>query len=359
MRLVVPVAVFLALASCSSSTPEPSASAAPTPTVASPSATLSTAGSRGLVLAVRRSEHEGLWLYRVDESRRARQVGSIDGPAGQRPEWMTLSAGTRPLVCSVWASDVDDADPVWCYRVDDLRGWALPVEGEAQGVAVRPDGEAVAWEATIDPGDPDTTRDELVVASLDGERTRDQRRFVSQDVGDPPSGTRPLGCSDTAGAISWKDEDELIVQAWGDNDFPGESVQHSVAAGPDGVEPACREIPERHDGTYNYFTRPVAFDGRSFLAVEGEWCEIECPHKGKPTPRRAVLVDLRTGRVLEVIATPAAGRGVTAVTGGTHGVVYVTQGSNDTRVYLRWPGEKHGTPVVGLPVDLDWLVAQP
>jgi hypothetical protein len=62
-----------------------------------------------------------------------------------------------------------------------------------------------------------------------------------------------------------------------------------------------------------------------------------------------VRVDLATGNVLEVIATPDVGRELISVSGGRSGVIYVTARENDQRVYLRLPGEKRGTRITGLP----------
>jgi hypothetical protein len=72
---------------------------------------------------------------------------------------------------------------------------------------------------------------------------------------------------------------------------------------------------------------------------------------------------LSTGRVTEVIAVPAAGRQVLDVSGGSGIVVYTTarvtsEGSQDTRFFVRFSGEKHGAPILGLPAGASRVQAQ-
>jgi hypothetical protein len=364
VRRALPVLLALALASCTSGTTVPGAHRSATPGAAPSSATpvarVATAPARrSLVVAVQRSGHEGLWLYRVDAARRAHLVRQVAPPGGGGSDAdAALSAGATPTLCVVWSDDSVRTDPAWCYPWG-RDGSALPVDGEAYGLALREDGEAVAWESVVNPGSESDSWDDLVVASTGSERTRYRRHFVSQEAGSPPAGTRPLGCSDTAGRIVWAGADELLLQAWGDNDFPGQLYLHSVADGPTGSAPACREVRERHEPSYNYFTDVGWSDGRTFLAVEGEYCELQCPGGREPLPQRAVRVDVRTGRVTEAVATPAPGRSVTGLSGGPDGIVYRTYGGGEERCYLRWPGEKHGAPVTGLPSDVEQVVAQP
>jgi hypothetical protein len=358
------------MASCTSSgTAGPHASGSALPSLVAPGA------SRALVVAVERAKHPGLWLYRVGADRRAVQVATVGPPPGRffSAYGMTLSAGSSPVLCVVWSGDEPEGDgsgqeSARCYAWGDRDGFALPVEGAVSDVALRDDGRAVAWTTSVNQGDEHTSHYDLVLADLDVGRTESrvthQRTFVTQSE-ELPAGATALGCADTVGLGTWAGADRLLLQAWGENDFPGELFTHTATAPAAGSTPECRVIREpghRVADGYNFFRSVAGGDASSFLAIEGQYCEITCSDHRQPAAPRAVRVDLRSGRVLDVVASPAAGRSIQLVSGGRDGVLYasVSQRSfNGMRVYLRWPGEKHGTLITGLPADLERVVAQP
>ena len=347
MRPTLPLVLLVLLSGCTAGTTEEAAVSAPSGAVTAPA-------GRSLLVAVERGTRPGLWLYRVGDDRAATHVATVPPPVrGASVRGFTLSAGPSPDVCATWVSESEESVVLRCGSWGDLAGAQVPTQHEPADVSLRADGARLAW--TEDSRDPETYLQELVVASYRHGEVSGAQRYVTSGTG--PEGRLAVDCGEQVFQPVWAGEDALLGEGPGMNDLPG--FQYRIELGE--RRPTCTQVPEPdHAGRDGrYFTSPSWSDGRSFLAIEGEWCELECPAGRAPSPRRAVRVDLTTGRLIEVIATPADGRRVRSVTGGEHGFVYVTEGSHDTRVYLRWPGERRGTRVTGLPADALHLRAQP
>lgn len=331
------------LAACSGSVPE---AGRPSPTVA----------ATGVVVAVDRGA-QGVGLYRVGADRKATPFALLAPPTGAEVRSVTLG-GPGPDVCVVWGKRGDDgsgtASELRCYVDGDTEGVPVPVTGEPDlGAELSADGKQLVWTAHPTPDGPDYTPDDqdLVTASFDQGRVGDVRRYAVYVTGGGPS--TDVGCLQVVG-VAWAGQ-QLLLECSGDNDYPG----GLLLQGPEPGSHPTKVPDEEVVPPYNYLTRVGAAATSTALAIQGEYCEIECLDHLPPASRRAVRVDLATGRVLEVIATALPGRSVTSVSGGPRGVVYVTAGRGGTRAYLRLPGEKHGVLVTGLPADVEGIVAQP
>ena len=339
MRLVVPVALALALASCTSGTPKPAATASPGPSASNPSPS-----AQSLVLAVNR--HDQDLVYRVDSGRAAHLIGEIGPPPGYGPNYdLTVAGGDHPDVCVLWGlrpavTDAGGADAAYCYPGGAAEGRRVRTDASLGEIALSTAGDRLFW-STVDENNEVS---QAVVADYDSGRIGARRSF------DPD-------CSRYLLSAVWAGPERLVFHCTsGDNDDPGFLMTEELGSG------TWAPRPGQNIGDDETFVQPGSADETSVLALERH-CESACdsaaPHMRSP---RAVRVDLRTGQVIEVIATPAKGRLVDTVTGGPHGVVYVTDADaqhRDVRVYLRWPGEKHGTAITGLPSDVERVVAQP
>lgn len=358
MRRALPVLLALVLAGCTSGTAKPTASSSPTRSA-------SAVADQTLVVAVRREGHPGIWVYAVDRARRAHPLRHVTPPDSQGTTWSwAVAPGGDPDVCVAWrkpAGEDGESEPdrLTCYGEGQYELGARGVKD----VFFTHDGRALVF-TTWERG-PSSERQEIVLAPYQRAATGSGRRFLTYystfepDDSDVEWDWGEKGCVDAVENAVPMGGDQVLAQCQGANDDPGTLAVLSMTD-----HDAIRDVAEPgHQGAdgYSYFTEPTWADGKVFLALEGQYCEIECADKQPPVPRRAVLVDLRTGRVVEVVATPAKGRSLEAVTGGAHGIVYVTYGSGrgSRRVYVRWPGEKHGVQVSGLPSDLDRVIAQP
>ena len=348
MRLVVPVVLVLALAGCTSGTASPAAHVSPS-AVVSPAASPPT---QALVVAVTRNDHPGVWLYRVGADRVARHLSTIAPPRGRffSTYGLSLSAGQRPDVCVIWTGDEPEGDgdgeeATYCYPASQPVGHRIPVEGQVDELALDATGTRLFW-STSDAESGATAKG--FVAAYSAGRVSAERSFA-------------LDCSNYLLAALWDGRDRLVLHCTsGDSDDPGFLALQGISPslGP------LTKIPEpSHVGAgYNTFVHPGGVSAGGVLALEGQQCDLSCPGGGTGLASRAVRLDVRTGRVLEVIATPARGRSLWNVTGGPHGFVYVTISNGprvDMRAYVRWPGERHGTPITGLPSDVEEVVAQP
>jgi DsbC/DsbD-like thiol-disulfide interchange protein len=113
--------------------------------------------------------------------------------------------------------------------------------------------------------------------------------------------------------------------------------------------------------------KPVAADGVSFGVFDSIASSVASPQAiGIERSRasqsvessRAAVIDLKTGKVLSVVATAGKDRFIQSVSGGAAGILYETKGTGGRKVYWREPGAAHGSPMLGLPADLTALVAQ-
>lgn len=344
MRRVLPVALALALASCTSGTPKPTAHGTPTPTGAAPAASAS--ATRSLVLAVTRRDTATVSLYRVGEARTAMRVANLDVPGSYFTTYgITISAGQRPDVCVVWSADEPEGDgsgreAVYCYAGLSTAGVQVPIDGQPDEIALDPEATRLFWSI----GDPEADTLAGVVADYSAGHVTRQVPFS-------------MDCSRYLLAALWAGRERLVLHCTsGDSDDPGFLVTEELGGGSNAPHEGHRIGPDET------FVWPGYADETSVLALERR-CRAACGTEApKMLSERAVRVELSTGKVLEVIATPAKGRFLNAVTGGAHGIVYVTDAEGDhrdVRVYLRWPGEKHGTLITGLPADVETVVAQP
>ncbi len=333
--------LVLLLAGCSGGGTTPAAR--PTPTVR-PSV------APRVVVAVDRGRY-GVQLFSVGADRRALPSTLLLPPhAGDAPADITLAGGATPTTCVVWTDPQSDGyggNSLRCYGPADARGTTVEAEGAVVGVALRPDGAAIAWQQVLDEQGEDG---DVVVASLDGRTTGTRTTYPTYRT----SGrTVDTGCGNGVGALDWAGP-RLLVQCGYENDFPGGLVLEE----PDFIG-GGRDVPGPA-GPYTDFVDVGSATVSSALVLEEQHCEITC-EDGKPArPGRAVRVAIPAGQVLEVIAVPADGRVIASVSGGPKGIVYVTRGNKgDLRVYLRLPGEKHGALITGLPTDVEGAVAQP
>jgi len=337
VRPALPLALVALLAGCTAGT----TGAAP-----APSAGASTPAARALLVAATRETRDGIWLYRIGPDRVARHVATVPPPEpSSRASAITMSAGTTPSMCVIWSADGPGDDRLGvhaasCYdRLEDglePSGTPVPVAGQVDEIALDAEGTRLFWSTKSEDGDATGG----VVADYDDGRTSGGRAL-------------DMDCSRYLLSVVWAGRDRLVLHCTsGDNDDPGFLMTHELGAG------SWAPRPGHQVGEAETFVHPGFADETSVGAFErrcASGCDTAMP---RMLSARAVRVDLRTGRVVEVVATPAEGRHLHTLTGGAHGVVYVTEGRTDTRVYLRWPGERRGTRVAGLPADLATLTAQ-
>jgi hypothetical protein len=295
-------------------------------------------------------------LYRVDEARHATRLQIVSKPAwAELADGVQQSAGSKAPLCVLYSALNPDADfrhETWCYQLGSPAGYQLPLGGRPVA-AVSSDGRTLLAVSQL----ADQTR-ELTVNRLHGHTTTTEHTVNLDDQ-------RDGGCD--VAAAAWAGGPTVTLECTGvDNDWPV-WVEQDLEALTSGAIPG--------DGTelkpsgplakgYDAFSQMTPLDANTAVALLrvnlrcGELYDTVCP---ADTPKsKAVRVDLHTGRVLEIVAVAAAERTITSVSGGDHGIVYVTEGGNPSskRVYVRWPGEKHGTRVVGLPAQFDAAVAQ-
>jgi hypothetical protein len=280
--------------------------------------------------------------------------------ADYRPASIAFSAGTDPSLCVLWQriGHEDSSGRLLCYAPGASVG--RPVAGVPRtpsSVALRADGKALAWSESA--GEP-TYQMDLLVADFDGKAASHLRR-IAYDPSCPRSrGEACLGFFGV-GALAWVDNGSLALSVGGESDEnSGLRIMKldavTVAKGwVNGARPV--NVPKA-----DFQRRFTAYDN-IVSATPATALAIERPNyvsgENNP-PARAVRVNLATGAVLEVVATPGSGREAFAVS-GDHLVLYVTQSGRgtDRKVYLRLPGEAHGVQVTGLPSGVAGAVVQP
>jgi hypothetical protein len=295
---------------------------------------------RSLVVAILPQEEQRVLLYRVVARRHASLLRAIDPPRGPVSlDAGALSGGDDPRVCAVWRDEDPQSDADGEELVCDGVGSVDKVELGSISVALDPTGHEVFW--SVDPEDGTST---YTLARL-GPHELGSRR------------THDLDCPRYLVSVGWGDASHVVLHcSTGDSDDPGRLAWQQLGDVP---APAVDiPVPRSTPAGYDLLLDPGGYLDGGVLGIQRVDCVDGCPVK---LPRRAVRVDPRTGKVLEVVATPAKGRQIGTVSGGAHGVVYSTysEAGGGLRVYLRWPGEKHGTLITGLPADLERVVAQP
>ena len=379
--LVRPVAVLtvLLLATACSSAGGTSSSSAPSaaggkterarPTATRPTSAGGPDDGRAVIVAVSRSSG-ALELRRVGAATsEATLVRALTPPvSGARVVDLTLTAGAEPLVCASWhlgpGEVYDDLKTALvCYPPGaaggrEVRGVERPSE-----VALSADGSRIAWSlATTGEQNPVFSTAEL----RDGKVSAVERRrglasqpddaFTGNDVQD----------------LAWSDDRHLVVStAVQSDDDPrllhvdvdvaprrGWLEDGRVVPGPPGPPGDGRVVPgpPGPPGYRTFDSVRSAGAGTALARERGYDLADDGP------PDRAVRVDLRTGRLLEVLATTAKGRLLVGVSGTPDAVVYVTaatvSGPKDVKAYLRLRGQPRGTPISGLPADTQDVLAQ-
>lgn len=351
MRWALPM--LLGLAACG-------AEEAPVaPPVTSPSSSSAATGQPAegdLVLAVA-SAGDGLVLHRLEAgSRAAAPFRTLDGPAGATVTAVALSAGPSPTVCVIWGEAVDPAagelrSELHCYEPNATRGRRVSQDQPGPDVAVRANGEAVAWtEGSLDQS--------LVVADLDGDRAQERLR-ERYAPNAPPDVGLPQGLQD----LSWLDEDTLAVTDVADSDEGRGLCLVDLADPRSGEESGFGRClapgPGEQEGGFERFEQAAPVGPGEVVTVERP--SLCCDDAPKPGAR-AVRIRVTDGEVLEVVAFPREGRDVLDVSGGPRAVVYVTGGAfPDRRLVfsVRWAGEQRGAPITDLPADATIVVTQP
>jgi hypothetical protein len=293
-----------------------------------------------LVVAVLLREDQRVLLYRVDERRHASLLRAVEPPRDLMTlDKVVISAGSNPRLCSVWRDDDPksdaDGEELFCEGI----GSVDRVEFGSISVALSPAGDEVFW--SVEPEEGTST---YTLAHL----TRDavvRKRSLAVD------------CPRYLVGAGWGDASHVVLHcSTGDSDDPGRLAWQQL----DGTSAPAADIPvvPTTPRGYDLLLDPGGYVDGGVLAIQRVDCLDGCP---VDLPRRAVRVDPLSGKVLEVVASPAKGRQVGTVTGGAHGVAYSTYAdeADDLRVYVRWPGERHGSPITGLPPDASEVVAQP
>jgi hypothetical protein len=316
--------------------------------------------SHEMVVAVTDPARKTVTLYRVDQDRQAHKLRSI-----ARPSWadglggLQLSAATDPAVCLVFSAltpEYELRNDDWCYPSTQAAGVQLPLTRMVQ-VALSRDGRTLLAMT-------DVAHDgrQLLVNQLHDGTSSVTHRVALPNFNDKAA----PGCDQVTG-IAWAGDADVVMECIPVEDSPSNVFVQKLAALTSGAAPGAGRLL-RPTGPlakgYDWLGQVTPVDADTAVAVmlfnipchEGETCPSHAPW---PDPN-VVLVDLHTGRVLEVVATALPDRTIAAVSGGSHGLVYISEGGprQDKRVYVRWPGEKHGSRVVGLPADFDQVIAQ-
>lgn len=329
------------------------AGSAPAASAAAPSAVASPADPTDLPVAVMRSGG-GLELHRVDRARRTAALDRVLEPPGEGDDVLdvAMSSGQDPVVCAIWHTgpttvQEDRTSELICYEPGASEG--RPVAGIYRPIllALSGDGSRLAWaELDVDGGNQaigaGTLREGDLIAL---------RRFVA----DP---ARPEDAFDGTSVqdLAWVDADQVLISTAVESDDGPRLLRFDVTApGARGWLREGRPIRTSDPGYVAFESVVSVLDGTSALAVQRGSFVV-----GTPPPSRAVRIDLGTGKVLQVVATAAAGREVLGVSGDADEVVYVTAAGREgpLQAYLRTAGEAQGTPITGLPADTRAVLAQ-
>lgn len=291
----------------------------------------------------------------VDARHRAREIRQLlPPPSVEEAEHLALSSGAVGRVCISWRQRGSTAERlITCYEhgssqprlVGRMRGWGF--------LALRADGRALAWTERVEH--PTYPTDNLVVADLGAAGTEHVQRVTSSTRDCP--GECFQGCSPDA--LSWAGREALLLTASCESDDGNPlrlldlaKLAEGWAAASDSIAPPDSEQPYlKYDGG------GTATATSGYAVARGGAFDDEGP------PERAVRVDLRTGALLEVVATAQEDRYVASITGAASLVVYTTvasfgeAGGTDPRFYARLAGERRGARLSGLPSRTQAVVA--
>jgi hypothetical protein len=311
-----------------------------------------------MVIALSDSGRHHVTLYRVTQDRVAHKLRTIDAEPGFGLVLsVTMTDAADPLTCVVHSTDTFDGSEqrlqTRCYPLHDEHGYELPLGQES--IALSRDGRRLLSLTDVQVGDPPPPR------TLYLSRLHDQ---TSTQVADASADNAPDPCDEVM-HVAWAGEPSVVVECTAVDYYPEHTVVQNLDAVISG-QALGTGAPLHPTGPlakgYDWFSDVTPLDattgvGKIFLNIpchEGEPCPIHNPPRTK-----VVRLDLRTGRVLEVVGVAADVRVLGDVSGGRRGIVYETEGNaGDKRVYVRWPGEKHGTRVSGLPSDFFQVTAQ-
>jgi hypothetical protein len=269
-------------------------------------------------------------------------------------------SGTRALICVVWLlSETEYPDPpdrrLVCYPTGG-KATVLEAAGrDPSNVAVRPDGRRIAWSDLHDEGN-----ERISVATWTDGHLGDVQSYLA-DPGKPPGQAEKSFTGAAADDLAWNGDEELVVTVGYQSDDGSGPVRFRLGSTRRGWLQAP-EVPipsaESKAGYYTY-DRIVSVDDGTALAVE----RPQGFGDGPQPPERAVRIALSTGQILDVLATAATGRYVTAVSGDRSVVVYATAAHADedqlSKVYVRYAADPRGIPVTGLPPDVTGAVLLP
>lgn len=350
MRRLPALAALALVAACSS----PGAVGAPTRT-GPPTASAPGSPAASPTAAAQPSRHQvvvrsgkGVQLLAVDGRHRVRVVRKLapPDPGSSRPEDVATASAASGLVCVTWAGAGAER-AIACYEPGASSGRVVVRTRGPGFLALRADGRRIAWTERIEH--PTYPTDNLVVAQLGATGVTALRRVTSDPERCP--GECFQGCSPDA--LSWAGGDALLLTANCESDegnplrlLPLAELDKGWSQGASGVAP-----PEAERPYTKYDAGGTATSTTGYAVERGHAYGFD----DEDLPERAVRLDLRTGAVLEVVATAQRDRYVASVSGSAGLLVYVTaaafteQGPSDPRFYARFAGEPHGTRLSGLP----------
>lgn len=253
-------------------------------------------------------------------------------------------------MCAAWHTGPDApfddlTSALVCYPAGASAGRLVEGVDRPWQVALSPEGDRLAW-AELTRGQGNAA---LGTAALgDGAVQQVQRVLAQEDASaDAFTGTDVQD-------LAWVDGGSLAVSTQVQSD-DGPAVLLVDVSAPGGGWLADGVPVEQPDAAYHAYDSITSVDRSAALAVQrGNLLDDVQP------PARAVRIDLRSGTVIDVLATAAEGRYVSGVSGGAEAVVYVTADATSEsgagKAYLRLVGETRGTPITGLPNDATAVV---
>jgi hypothetical protein len=295
----------------------------------------------------------GLALYAVPPGEHvATLLRRLEAPPKKVVVAVSLSRNAAPTVCAIWRDEprAGTANELRCYPPSWDVGKVVSTKANL-GVGVRADGLAVAWTENENNQD-------LVVADLDPESAIAKERSRARYAPDAPAGGIPAGLAD----VDWVGPRQLAVTDVGDSDEgKGLCLVDLDTPRPKtqtGFAPCLTPGPAEQRAGYARFEQAAPVSNTELIAVErAQEC---CDDNASAPGARAVRIRIADGAVLEVLATPRAGRDVIDISGSARAVLYTTaKQRSDLAVSLRWAGETRGAPLTGLAADLLLATAQP
>jgi hypothetical protein len=349
--------LVLATACSSGSSPAAPAASKPAPTSAAPSPVSPPVPPRTVAVVRPAGPVELYALLGAAATRSARlQPPKPTATALQ----VTGSAGPDRVVCVLWQLRETEypAAPdrrLVCYPAAGAPVTVSAAGSDAKTIAVRPDGRALAWSDSHPEGN-----ETITTATYTAGRTTDLHKYLARPA-QPAGSSAKSFTGSSADDLAWNGPAELVITVGIQSDDGSGPVRFPLGDPKKGWLDGAKVSTSREDAARGYFTydRIVAVDDSTALAVE----RPQGLGDGPQPPERAVRIALSTGRVLDVVATAAAGRYLSNVSGDRAVALYRTaaneEGSPDPKVYVRTAADPRGTPVTGLPPDVTSAVLLP